>query len=81
LVQFCVAIYAHGGNVSHVVSLIQSQWKREKKKLSAEPLKKILTVQFNFKNVSFEQYLTHISGSDAFLKKIRSNEEYAEAYI
>lgn len=38
-------------------------------------------MQFNFKNVSFEQYLTHVSGSHALLKKIRSNEEYAEAYI
>ena len=81
LVQFRVAIYAHSGNVSHVVSLMQSQWKREKNRLSAEPLKKIWTVQFNFKIVSFEQYLTHISGSQAFLKKIRSNEEYTEAYI
>jgi len=41
LVQFRVAIYAHSGNVSHVVSLMQSQWKREKNRLSAEPLKKI----------------------------------------
>jgi len=38
-------------------------------------------VQFNFKNVSFEQYLTHVSGSHAFFKHIMSNEEYAEAYI
>ena len=60
---------------------MQSRLEREKNGLSAEPLKKICTLQFNFKNVLFEQYLTHISGSHAFSKKIRSNEEYAEAYI
>jgi type IV secretory pathway VirB6-like protein len=53
----------------------------EKNKLSAEPVKKIWNVQFNFNNVSFEQYLTNISGIHALLKKIMSNEAYAGAYI
>ena len=81
LVQFCFAICAHSGNVSHIVWLMQSQWTREKNKLSAEPVLKIWTVQFNFKNVSFEKYLTHISGIHAVLKNIRWSEENAGAYI
>jgi hypothetical protein len=52
-----------------------------KNRLSAETIKKIWSVQFNVKNESFEQYLTHIYGIHALLKKIWSTEEYAAAYI
>ena len=37
--------------------------------------------EFSLVSLVMWTYLTYVSGSNAFLKKIRPNEEYAEAYI
>lgn len=79
LVQFCFSIPAHNGNVERVFSLMQSQWTKERNKMKPESVKGILTVQYNFKDMTCEQFHSHLKRCPELLKKIGSTEKYSWA--
>ena len=75
--QFFFAISSHNANVERIVSLIQSQWTKERKKLSVETMKGILTVQYNFREVLCSEFYTFLKSNESLMKNIRSTDKYS----
>ncbi|CAK8698191.1 unnamed protein product [Clavelina lepadiformis] len=50
--QFFFAVAPYNANVKRVFSLMQSQWTKERNKMTIETMKGILTLQYNFKSMS-----------------------------
>ena len=65
----------YNANVERVFSLMQSQWTKEGIKMTIETMKGILKVQFNFKNMSCEEFHVFLKSNKGLLKKIRSSEK------
>jgi len=57
LVQFCFAVPTHNGNVERIFSLMRGEWAIERNRFPAESVKRICTVQYNFKNMSCKKLL------------------------
>lgn len=72
---YCFAIPGHNANTERVFSLMRNQWTDSRNSLSPNSIKNILTVQFNFKNVTCTEFYDIYCKTD-LLKKIRSNEKY-----
>ena len=75
IVQFFFAVTSHNANVESVFSLMQSQWTKERKKLSVATMKDVLTVQYNFKDMCCSEFFSFLKSDKALLKRIRSSEK------
>ena len=74
--QFFFAIAPHNANVERVFSLMQSQWAKDRNKMTVETMKGILTLQYNFKSMSCGEFCVFLKSNKTLLKKIRSSEKY-----
>lgn len=77
IAQFFFAVASHNANVELVFSLMQSQWTKERNRLSVDTIKGILDVQYNFRDTSCSEFFTFLKSNKALLTKIRSTEKYA----
>ena len=77
IVQFFFAVTSHNANAERVFSLMQSQWTKERNKLSVATMIGILTLQYNFKDTCCSEFFSFLKSDKALLKKIRSSEKYA----
>ena len=77
IVQFLFVITSDNANVERVFSLMQSQWTKERNKLSVATMKGILTFQNNFKDMCCSEFFLFLKSDKALLKRIRSSEKYA----
>jgi len=66
----------HNANVERIFSLIQSQWTKERNKMTVDTIKGILTLQYNFRNMSCGEFYVFLNSNKTLLKKIRSSEKY-----
>ena len=51
---------------------MQSQWIKERNKLSVATMKGILTLQYNFKDMCCSEFFSFLKSDKALLKRIRS---------
>ena len=79
IAQFVFALPSHNANVERVFSLMQSQWTKERNKLSVESLKGLLLVQYNFKASSCNYFHAYLMSNRKLLGKISSSAKYAWA--
>lgn len=79
IAQFVFALPSHNANVERVFSLMQSQWTKERNKLSVESLKGLLFVQYNFQEMSCSDFHTYLMSNQKMLRKISSSAKYAWA--
>lgn len=80
IAQFFFAVTSHNANVERVFSLMQSQWTKERNKLSVDTMKGILTVQYNYRETSCVDFFNFLKSNKELLKNIRSTEKYASAH-
>ena len=76
IAQFFFAVAPHNANVERIFSLMQSQWTKERNKMTVDTIKGILTLQYNFKNMSCGEFHVFLNSNKTLLKKIRSSEKY-----
>lgn len=74
---FCFAVPAHDAHVERIFSLMQTQWTKERNRLSADSPKGILCTQYNFKNMSCKDFHSYLMSNRQLLGKIQSSEKYA----
>ena len=79
IVQFFFAVTSHNANAERVFSLMQSQWTKERNKLSVATMKGILTLQYNFKDMCCSEFFSFLKLDKALLKRIRPSEKYARS--
>ena len=77
IVQFFFVVTFHNANVERVFSLMQSQWTKERNKLSGATMKGILTLRYNFNGICCNEFFSFLKSDMALLKSIRSSEKYA----
>lgn len=76
IAEYFFAIPSHNGCVERLFSLMNSQWTKERNRLSVESVKGILTVQYNFKHLTCSQFYNCLLGNKALLEQIRSSKKY-----
>ena len=59
IVQFFFAVTFQNVNVQRVFLLMQSEWTKERKKLSVATMKGILILQYNFKDTCCNEFFFH----------------------
>ena len=79
IAQFYFAVASHNANVEGIFLLMQSQWTKERNKLSVDTMKGILIVQYNFRETSCVDFFNFLKSNKVLLKNIRSTEKYASA--
>lgn len=60
--------------------LMQSQWTKERNKVSVDTMKGILTLQYNYRETSCVDFFNFLKSNKELLKKIRSTGKYASAH-
>ena len=80
IAPFFFAVASHNANVERIFSLMQSQWTKERNKLSVDTMKGILTVQYNFRETSCVDFFNFLKSNKELLKNVRSTEKYASAH-
>ena len=70
IVQFFFAVTSHNANVERVFSLMQSQWTKQRNKLSIATMKGILTLQYNFKDMCCSEFFSFLKSNKALLKRL-----------
>ncbi|KAL0852636.1 hypothetical protein ABMA27_016911 [Loxostege sticticalis] len=79
--EFYICISAHNveslTNVERVFSLINNtQWSKERNRLSVQSVKSIILTQYNFKNMSCEDFYNYLLKNKELLSKIGSSAKY-----
>jgi hypothetical protein len=74
--QYFFSIPAHNANVERVFSLINSQWTDERNRLKVETVKAIIVTQYNFKNISCQEFYESLLKEKAVLRQISPAEKY-----
>ncbi|CAH0406173.1 unnamed protein product [Chilo suppressalis] len=74
--EFYFSISAHNANVERVFSLINTQWTKERNRLSVESVKALILTQYNFKNMSCEDFYNYLLKNQELLTKIGSSAKY-----
>ncbi|KAL0830150.1 hypothetical protein ABMA28_003607 [Loxostege sticticalis] len=74
--EFYFCISAHNANVERVFSLINTQWSKERNRLSVQSVKSIILTQYNFKNMSCEDFYNYLLKNKELLSKIGSSAKY-----
>ena len=73
---FFFAVTSHNANIERVFSLMQSQWIKQRNKLSVAAMKGILTLQYNFKDICCNEILSFLKSDKVLLKRITSSKKY-----
>lgn len=71
---FCIS--AHNANVERVFSLINTQWSKERNRLSVQSVKSVILTQYNFKNMTCEDFHNYLLKNQELLVKIGSSAKY-----
>ena len=79
IAQFFFAIQSHNANVERVFSLMQSQWTKERNRLSVQTMKGIIMVQYNYKDFLCTDFYSYLRENQKVLAAIRSSEKYTWA--
>ncbi|KAL0879646.1 hypothetical protein ABMA27_003361 [Loxostege sticticalis] len=74
--EFYFCISAHNANVERVFSLINTQWSKERNRLSVQSVKSIILTQYNFINMSCEDFYNYLLKNKELLSKIGSSAKY-----
>lgn len=78
IAQYYLAIPAHNANCERVFSFMNSQWTKERNRLTLGHIRNMMFVQFNFKRftcIDFHKYLLKVENK-SLLRKIGSVEKY-----
>ena len=70
------AIPGHNANVERIFSMMKATWTDQRNRLMPESIKKILVVQYNFKNLTCEQFYDYCLRNKGLLKEVRSKAKY-----
>ena len=73
------AVMSHNPTKERVFSLMQSQWTKERNKLSVAIMKSLLTLQYNFKDMCCGEFFSFLKSDKTLLKRIGSSEKYARS--
>lgn len=81
IAQYFLSIPAHNANCERIFSLINTQWSDERNRLSVDSVRHLVTVQFNCKKYSCEQFHKYLLRPEnvSLLRQISSSEKYASA--
>lgn len=74
--EFYFCISAHNANVERVFSLINTQWSKERNRLSVQSVKSVILTQYNFKNMTCEDFHNYLLKNQELLVKIGSSAKY-----
>jgi hypothetical protein len=74
--EFYFCISAHNANVERVFSLINIQWSKERNRLSVQSVKSLILTQYNFKNMTCEDFYNYLLKNQELLSKIGSSAKY-----
>lgn len=74
--EFYFCISAHNANVERVFSLINGQWTKERNRLSVESVKSLIVTQYNFKNITCENFHNYLLQNPDLIAKIGSSSKY-----
>ena len=74
--QFFFAVSPHNANLERIFSLMQSQWTKERSKLTVESIRGVLLVQYNFKHMSCKDFYNYLKNNMHLLKEIQSSNKY-----
>ena len=64
---FFFAVISYDANVERVFSLMQSQWTKDRIKMTLETVKGILTLQYNFKGMSCGEFFVFLKSNKRLL--------------
>ncbi|CAM1303666.1 Uncharacterised protein g3571 [Pycnogonum litorale] len=76
IASFFFAIPAHNANVERVFSLMQSQWTKDRNKLTVDSVKGLLLLQYNF-TCSCKEFFSMLKNHESLLKQMRSSVKYS----
>lgn len=74
--QFFYSIPGQNANVERIFSLISGQWTKSRNRLKMSTVKNILTVVYNYKNISCSEFYNEIKFNDKLLNQISSADKY-----
>lgn len=74
--QYVFAILAHNANAERNFSLINSQWSKDRNRLTINSVRAILIIQGNCKNTTCEDFYLYMLNKKDLLKKIMCSEKY-----
>ena len=70
---------AHNANVEGIVSLMQPQWSKERKRFLFDAVASILKLVYNFKDVTCNQFYDIVKADSTLLKKVKETAKYSWA--
>lgn len=76
LAQFYFCLPGHNACVERIFSLMNSQWTDDRNRLKVESVKSILLLQYNFKEISCQEFHDYILKNDELLKSVSCSEKY-----
>ena len=65
----------YNANVERMFTVMQSQWTKERNKMTIETMKGYLTLQYNFKSMSCGEFYVFLKSNKSWLKKIRCSDK------
>ncbi|KAJ8894048.1 hypothetical protein PR048_006658 [Dryococelus australis] len=69
-------LFRYNASVERIFSMISSQWTKERNRLLPETVKSIITVVYNFKETTCENFYSYLLKNPKILNKISSSEKY-----
>jgi len=79
IAQFYFSIMAHNANVERIFSLMQPQWCKERDSLLVGSVSSILTVVYNFNDISCKQFHDLVKNDHSLLAKVKGTAKYSWA--
>jgi hypothetical protein len=74
--EFYFSISAHNANVERVFSLVNAQWSKERNRLSVQSVKSLILTQYNFKNMTCEDFYNYVFKKQELLCKMGGTAKY-----
>lgn len=74
--QYMFSLVGHNANVERIFNLIESQWSDERNRLSVETIRSLISVKYNYINVSCIDFYKQICSDKALLKQVKSSQKY-----
>jgi len=74
--QYYFSIPGHNGNVERLFSMIGAQWTKERNCLNIESIKSIMSVTYNYRNITCKEFYNEIKSNNKLLSEVRSSKKY-----
>ena len=74
--QYFFCIMPHNANIERIFSMMNSQWTKERNRLTVESIRAILITQYNMKHLTCAEFHSEISSNANFLKAVASGQKY-----